>query len=93
MTVRQMIARYLEQCGGALGRTKEATLKAIGETWLGDLQDRDFTSQRLHATDHTRHRLGQWAALLQRLNEDHAQLPLSINEAIAKERRICGCGW
>lgn len=46
-TVRQMIARYLEQYGGALGRTKEATLKAIGETWLGDLQDRDLTSQRL----------------------------------------------
>lgn len=46
-TVRQMIGRYLEQYGGALGRTKEATLKAIGETWLGDLQDRDLTSQRL----------------------------------------------
>lgn len=46
-TVQQMIARYVEQFGTTLGRTKEATLKAIGETWLGELEDRELTSQRL----------------------------------------------
>lgn len=46
-TVQQMIARYVEHFGTTLGRTKEATLKAIGETWLGDLEDRELSSQRL----------------------------------------------
>jgi len=46
-TVQQMIARYVEQFGTTLGRTKEATLKAISETWLGDLEDRELSSQRL----------------------------------------------
>ncbi len=30
-----------------LGKTKRATLKAIGETWLGKLEDKEITSQKL----------------------------------------------
>ncbi|MEE4709132.1 tyrosine-type recombinase/integrase [Pseudomonas alliivorans] len=49
VTVRQMIDRYLDEYEKLrpLGKTKRATLKAIKETWLGDLQDDQITSQKL----------------------------------------------
>ncbi len=49
MTVRQMIERYLDEYEKIrpLGKTKRATLKAIGETWLGALEDVQITSQQL----------------------------------------------
>jgi integrase len=49
VTVKEMIDRYLEEYEKIrpLGKTKRATLKAIGETWLGKLEDKDITSQRL----------------------------------------------
>jgi hypothetical protein len=30
-----------------LGKTKRATLTAIGKTWLGEVEDKDITSQKL----------------------------------------------
>lgn len=49
VTVREMIVRYLDEYEKIrpLGKTKRATLKAIGDTWLGDLEDTEVTSQRL----------------------------------------------
>ncbi|HEP8462368.1 TPA: tyrosine-type recombinase/integrase [Pseudomonas aeruginosa] len=49
VSVREMIKQYLEEYGKLrpLGRTKEATLQAIAATWLGDVVDRDLTSQVL----------------------------------------------
>lgn len=49
VTVKEMIERYLEEYEKLrpLGKTKRATLKAIGETWLGKLEDKDITSQKL----------------------------------------------
>lgn len=49
VTVREMIVRYLDEYEKVrpLGKTKRATLKAIGDTWLGDLEDTEVTSQRL----------------------------------------------
>ena len=49
VTVRQMIERYLDEYEKIrpLGKTKRATLKAIGETWLGALEDVQITSQQL----------------------------------------------
>jgi integrase len=48
-TIKEMIDRYLEEYETLrpLGKTKRATLKAIGETWLGDLMDAALTSQNL----------------------------------------------
>ena len=49
VTVKEMIDRYLLEYEKLrpLGKTKRATLKAIGETWLGKLEDKDITSQKL----------------------------------------------
>ncbi|MES2869178.1 MAG: tyrosine-type recombinase/integrase [Pseudomonadota bacterium] len=49
VTVKEMIERYLMEYEKLrpLGKTKRATLKAIGETWLGKLEDREITSQKL----------------------------------------------
>jgi len=49
VTVKEMIDRYLLEYEKLrpLGKTKRATLKAIGETWLGKLEDREITSQKL----------------------------------------------
>lgn len=56
VTVREMILRYLEEFERVrpLGKTKRATLKAIADTWLGDLADSDLTSQRLVEYAHWR---------------------------------------
>ncbi|KPA88749.1 phage integrase family protein [Pseudomonas asplenii] len=55
VTVKQMIDQYLVEYEKLrpLGKTKRATLAAIAKTWLGDLMDRDVTSQKLveYATD------------------------------------------
>lgn len=49
VTVKQMIDQYLVEYEKLrpLGKTKRATLKAIGETWLGEVADKDLTSQKL----------------------------------------------
>ncbi|MCE0852974.1 site-specific integrase [Pseudomonas asiatica] len=49
VTVKQMIDRYLVEYEKLrpLGKTKRATLKAIGESWLGELEDQQLTSQKL----------------------------------------------
>jgi len=48
-TVKGMIERYLDEYEKLrpLGKTKRATLLAIGESWLGKLEDKDVTSQKL----------------------------------------------
>lgn len=48
-TVKEMIDRYLAEYEKLrpLGKTKRATLKAISETWLGQVVDKDITSQKL----------------------------------------------
>jgi len=47
--LRQMIEQYLEQFERVrpLGKTKRATLRAIADSWLGDVMDADLTSQKL----------------------------------------------
>ncbi|MDM9555574.1 site-specific integrase [Pseudomonas asiatica] len=49
VTVKQMIDRYLAEYEKLrpLGKTKRATLKAIGESWLGEVEDQQLTSQKL----------------------------------------------
>jgi integrase len=49
ITVKEMIDRYLVEYEKLrpLGKTKRATLKAIGQTWLGELADKHVTSQTL----------------------------------------------
>lgn len=44
-----MIEQYLDEYEKIqpLGKTKNATLKAIKDTWLGDLDDSELTSQKL----------------------------------------------
>lgn len=48
-TVKEMIDQYLVEYEKLrpLGKTKRATLKAISETWLGQVADKDITSQKL----------------------------------------------
>jgi len=49
VTVKEMIERYLLEYKKLrpLGKTTCATLKVIGETWLGKLEDKGITSQKL----------------------------------------------
>ena len=49
VTIKKMIEQYLDEYEKIrpLGKTKNATLKAIKETWLGDLDDSELTSQKL----------------------------------------------
>lgn len=47
--IRDIISQYLEEYERIrpLGKTKRATLVAIGKSWLGDLTDRELDSKRL----------------------------------------------
>ncbi|WP_122524654.1 site-specific integrase [Pseudomonas viridiflava] len=49
VSVKQMIDRYLDEYEKVrpLGKTKRATLKAIGDSWLGEVADSALTSQKL----------------------------------------------
>lgn len=49
VTIRKMIEQYLDEYEKIrpLGKTKNATLNAIKDTWLGDLDDSALTSQKL----------------------------------------------
>jgi integrase len=49
VTIKKMIEQYLEEYEKIrpLGKTKNATLKAIKDTWLGELDDSALTSQKL----------------------------------------------
>ncbi|WP_070096206.1 tyrosine-type recombinase/integrase [Pseudomonas sp. NBRC 111139] len=49
VTIKEMIDKYLVEYEKLrpLGKTKRATLKAIGESWLGELEDQQLTSQKL----------------------------------------------
>lgn len=56
-TIREIIERYLNEYERIrpLGKTKRATLKAISETWLGEIIDQEITSQTL--VDYARWRM------------------------------------
>lgn len=56
-TIKEMVDRYLGEYEKIrpLGKTKRATLKAIGETWLGEVVDQDISSQIL--VDYARWRM------------------------------------
>ncbi|WP_245006772.1 site-specific integrase [Pseudomonas mandelii] len=49
VTIRKMIEQYLDEYEKIrpLGKTKNATLKSIKDTWLGELDDSALTSQKL----------------------------------------------
>jgi integrase len=49
VSVKQMIDRYLDEYEKVrpLGKTKRATLKAIGDSWLGEVADSALTSQKI----------------------------------------------
>lgn len=49
VTIKQMIEQYLDEYEKLrpLGKTKRATLMAISETWLGEVNDSSLTSQNL----------------------------------------------
>lgn len=49
VTLKEMIYRYLDEYEKirTLGKTKRATLNAIAETWLGEIEDSNITSQLL----------------------------------------------
>ncbi|UMZ14026.1 site-specific integrase [Pseudomonas sp. MPFS] len=59
MTIRRMIEQYLDEYEKIrpLGKTKRATLNAIKDTWLGDLDDSALTSQKL--VEFAQWRMGQ----------------------------------
>ncbi|MDD1020675.1 tyrosine-type recombinase/integrase [Pseudomonas sp. TNT2022 ID1048] len=59
MTIRRMIEQYLDEYEKIrpLGKTKRATLNAIKDTWLGDLDDSVLTSQKL--VEFAQWRMGQ----------------------------------
>jgi len=48
-TIKEMIDRYLDEYEvlRPLGKTKRATLTAIGKTWLGEIMDSQLSSQHL----------------------------------------------
>jgi integrase len=49
VTVKEMIDLYLDEYEKLrpLGKTKRATLLAISKTWLGSVEDKDLTSQKI----------------------------------------------
>ncbi len=49
MTIKKMIDQYLDEYEKIrpLGKTKRATLTAIKETWLGEVDDSALNSQKL----------------------------------------------
>ncbi len=49
VTIKEVIEHYLEEYERRrpLGKTKRQALKAISDTWIGEVADRDLTSQRL----------------------------------------------
>lgn len=49
VTIKKMIEQYMDEYEKIrpLGKTKNATLKAIKDTWLGELDDSALTSQKL----------------------------------------------
>jgi integrase len=74
VTVKAMIERYLKEYEKLrpLGKTKRATLTAIGETWLGALEDRDVTSQKL--VEYALHRMESDGIQPQTVGNDLAHL-------------------
>ncbi|MEE5068668.1 site-specific integrase [Pseudomonas alliivorans] len=74
VTVKAMIERYLKEYEKLrpLGKTKRATLTAIGETWLGELEDRHVTSQKL--VEYALHRMESDGVQPQTVGNDLAHL-------------------
>ncbi|MEE4652859.1 site-specific integrase [Pseudomonas alliivorans] len=74
VTLKAMIERYLKEYEKLrpLGKTKRATLASIGETWLGELEDRHVTSQKL--VEYALHRMESDGVQPQTVGNDLAHL-------------------
>ena len=74
VTVKKMIERYLDEYEKIrpLGKTKRATLMAISQTWLGDLEDSQITSQQL--VEYGNYRMQEDGIQAQTLGNDLAHL-------------------
>lgn len=81
VTVKQMIDRYLVEYEKLrpLGKTKRATLKAIGESWLGEVADQDLTSQKL--VDYAMDRIEKDSIQPQTVGNDLAHLGAVLSVA------------
>ncbi|SFQ22623.1 site-specific integrase [Pseudomonas borbori] len=74
VTVKEMIERYLDEYEKIrpLGKTKRATLRAISQTWLGELEDSQITSQEL--VEYGNRRMQEDGIQAQTLGNDLAHL-------------------
>lgn len=74
VTIKEMISQYLVEYEKLrpLGKTKRATLKAISETWLGQVEDKDITSQKL--TEFATYRMEKDGIQAQTVGNDLAHL-------------------
>ncbi|KQQ62922.1 integrase [Pseudomonas sp. Leaf129] len=74
VTVKKMIEKYLLEYGRIrpLGKTKSGTLIAIGNTWLGDIEDTALTSQVL--VEYANRRMQEDGVLPQTVGNDLAHL-------------------
>lgn len=74
VTVKEMIECYLDEYEKIrpLGKTKRATLRAISQTWLGDLKDSQITSQQL--VEYGNRRMQEDGIQAQTLGNDLAHL-------------------
>lgn len=81
VTVKEMIERYLDEYEKIrpLGKTKRATLKAISETWLGELEDTQITSQQL--VEYGNRRMQEDGIQAQTLGNDLAHLGAVLSVA------------
>jgi len=81
VSVKEMIELYLEEYEKLrpLGKTKRATLKAIGETWLGKVEDKDITSQIL--VEYAMHRMEKDGIQAQTVGNDLAHLGAVLSVA------------
>jgi hypothetical protein len=81
VSVKEMIELYLDEYEKLrpLGKTKRATLKAIGETWLGKVEDKDITSQIL--VEYAIHRMEKDGIQAQTVGSDLAHLGAVLSAA------------
>lgn len=81
VTVKEMIDLYLAEYEKLrpLGKTKRATLKAIGATWLGTVEDKDITSQVI--VEYAMHRMDKDGIQAQTVGNDLAHLGAVLSVA------------
>lgn len=81
VTVKEMIDLYLKEYEKLqpLGKTKRATLKAISETWLGKVEDKDITSQVI--VEYAMHRMENDGVQAQTIGNDLSHLGAVLSVA------------